>query len=687
MPRYLTKSRFKLALKCETKLFYTNKKDIYADQSLDDSFLQAMAEGGFQVGELAKFHFCEDPVKENITIDSLDYEEALKETQKRIKEGVSVIAEAAFRFENLFIRTDIIQIDTSRKTLDLCEVKAKSYDSNEKFFSVSKKTGEISKISTKWKEYLFDVAFQKYVLKQIYPGYKITSSLILANKDAIASVEGLNQFFKINKKGKRIKVDIQEGLTKKQLGKEILKIVGVDEEVKWIWENPVETSIAKNIGFAEYVNTLCDFYVRDVKINTPIGKKCVGCEFHTSEEQEKDGKLRNGFLECWLVGTQLSKANLKKPLVLELWSGLTGNRSLKQELIDQKIFLLENVKEDLISPAKEREYPGLSPLQRRMLQIKKARLKDESVYLDKEGLKREMDSWVWPLHFIDFETTRVAIPFNAGRKPYEEIAFQFSHHIVEDLGKGKYSIRHAGQYISFEPGYFPNYEFLRELKRQLETDEGTIFRYHNHENTVLNEIYQQLQKDKGIPDKKELLDFIRTITRSNDENDPWEGDRNMVDLYQLVIAYYYPPAAGGSNSLKYILPASIKASAFLQKKYSKHVYGNQAEIPSLNFDKKTWLEPRNLYNPYKSLPKIFEDYDAETLDQLVEEFDEIRDGGAAMTAYSKMQFSKVPKTQREQLKKGLLKYCELDTLAMVMIWEYWKKECLFNYNKKWFFLL
>jgi len=671
MPRYLTKSRFKLALKCETKLFYTNKKDIYADQSLDDSFLQALAEGGFQVGELAKFHFCDDPGGEKMTVESLDHDVALKETQKRINEGKVVIAEGAFRFEHLFIRADVIQIFPEKKILNLFEVKAKSYDSKEKFFSVSKKTGEISKISTKWKEYLFDVAFQKYVLKQIYPEYKISSSLVLANKEAVASVDGLNQFFKINKKGKRIRVNVQEGLTKKQLGKEILKIVGVDEEVKWIWENPVETSIGKNVGFSDYVNKLSEMYAKDEKIQTPIGKKCFGCEFKTSEDQEKEGKLKNGFRECWLDGTQLSEKLLKKPLVLELWSGLTGNRSLKQELIDQKIYLLENVKEDLIAPNNEREYPGLSPLERRMLQVKKARLNDVSVYIDKEGLKREMDSWVWPLHFIDFETTRVAIPFHAGRKPYEEIAFQFSHHIVEDLGKGKYGIRHAGQYISFEPGYFPNYDFLRELKRQLETDEGTIFRYHNHENTVLNEIYHQLQKEKGIPDKKELMDFIRTITRSNNETDPWEGDRNMVDLYQLVIAYYYPPAAGGSNSLKYILPATIKGSPFLQKKYSKSVYGNQAEIPSLNFDKKTWLEPGNLYNPYKSLPKIFEDYDTETLDQLVEEFDEIRDGGTAMTAYSKMQFSKVPKTQREQLEKGLLKYCELDTLAMVMIWEFW----------------
>jgi hypothetical protein len=37
--RYLTKSRFKLATECPTKLFYTRKKE-YADQSLEDSFLE-----------------------------------------------------------------------------------------------------------------------------------------------------------------------------------------------------------------------------------------------------------------------------------------------------------------------------------------------------------------------------------------------------------------------------------------------------------------------------------------------------------------------------------------------------------------------------------------------------------------------------------------------------------------------
>jgi hypothetical protein len=51
-PRYLTKSRFKQALECPTKLFYTGKPG-YLNNSLENSFLAALAEGGYQVGALA----------------------------------------------------------------------------------------------------------------------------------------------------------------------------------------------------------------------------------------------------------------------------------------------------------------------------------------------------------------------------------------------------------------------------------------------------------------------------------------------------------------------------------------------------------------------------------------------------------------------------------------------------------
>jgi hypothetical protein len=52
----------------------------------------------------------------------------------------------------------------------------------------------------------------------------------------------------------------------------------------------------------------------------------------------------------------------------------------------------------------------------------------------------------------------------------------------------------------------------------------------------------------------------------------------------------------------------------------------------------------------------------------------IADGGAAMTAYARMQFTNMSDKERELARNALLKYCELDTFAMVMIFEYWKHE-------------
>ena len=62
---YLSKSRFKQALNCPTKLYYGTKGNNYADNNADDPFMAALAEGGYQVGELAKFLVCDNPVAED----------------------------------------------------------------------------------------------------------------------------------------------------------------------------------------------------------------------------------------------------------------------------------------------------------------------------------------------------------------------------------------------------------------------------------------------------------------------------------------------------------------------------------------------------------------------------------------------------------------------------------------------
>jgi len=50
---------------------------------------------------------------------------------------------------------------------------------------------------------------------------------------------------------------------------------------------------------------------------------------------------------------------------------------------------------------------------------------------------------------------------------------------------------------------------------------------------------------------------------------------------------------------------------------------------------------------------------------------EIREGSAAMTAYGMLQYTNITPEEKSSIIGGLLRYCELDTLAMAMIYEHW----------------
>jgi hypothetical protein len=188
----------------------------------------------------------------------------------------------------------------------------------------------------------------------------------------------------------------------------------------------------------------------------------------------------------------------------------------------------------------------------------------------------------------------------------------------------------------------------------------------------LNQILNQLEEAsiEEVPDKVELMEFIRTITHGANH----DGARDMIDLLELVKKYYYHPLMDGSNSLKSVLPAVLTSSEYIQTKYSQPIYGKNCEIKSLNYDNGwVWIKKDadgNIISPYKLLPHLFENIDDEEIEDFVMRND-IKDGGAAMTAYAKMQFTQISDTERELIAKGLLKYCELDTLAMVLLWEYW----------------
>ena len=650
MTRYLTKSRFKLALECPSKLFFTGKRDIYYDKKLDDDFLAALAEGGFQVGELAKLYY-----PGGTTVEELDHKVAISKTSELLKNENVIIYEAAFAFENLFVRADIIV--KSRNKIQLIEVKAKSINPATENFVNTK-----GAIKSGWKPYLFDAAFQKYVVKQQYPHFNVTAYLLLSDKRQVATVDRLNQQFLIYKDGDRSRVKVNDEAKQMDLGSQILYKANVDHLVEKIFGEKEDGK-----SFPQLVQEFSNAYFTDNQIAPSIGGQCARCEFFIRDISIING-LRSGGHDCWKA-KGLTDEQLTQPLILDLWD----YRKKPEYILAGKYFLTDLQRQDLESEPTSRGGTILSRIDRQEIQIEKARIKDTSHHLFKDSLKSEMAGWTFPLHFIDFETTAVAIPFNAGRRPYEQIAFQFSHHTVDNNGK----IEHAGEWISMEVGAFPNFAFIRALKSELENDNGTIFRYAAHENTILNVIYRQLI-DSNEPDKTQLCQWIKTITKSSSSSaDEWEGERNMVDMRKLVLDYYFNPLTGGSNSLKYLLPAILQSSDFLQEKYSKPIYGN--EISSRNFKDHSWIHLQSIgkiTNPYQLLPPIHKEVANEILDELLADEElGILDGGAAMIAFARMQFSEMHNDERERIKNALLRYCELDTFAMVMLYEAWREWC------------
>ena len=637
-------------MECPTKLYYTGNP-LYPDKSIDDPFLIALADGGYQVGELAKQY-----ISGGHAITSTIHADAMRETEALLQQENVIIYEAAIRFESLFIRIDILKKEGSR--LDLIEVKSKSFDSDDENLPFLNTKGALS---SAWKPYLYDVAFQAHVLKHAMPGHEISSYLMLADKAAKCPTDGLNQKFRIRRDHRNRKmVTVDTALSAEDLSVPLLAVLPVDEYVGMIC-NGAGTDDFIERGFEGTIAWLAEAYAKNEKIAPTPGGKCRDCSFTCKDEELQQG-LISGFRECWSESFNWTDRDFKEENVLALWDF----RKKDAAIASGKLKLADISEDDL--GLKGDDKPGLSRSQRQLLQIEKSRSGNPEPFFDRENLAAEMKQWTFPLHFIDFETSINPIPFTKGVAPYEMIGFQYFHHVVERDG----SVRHAGEYLCAEPGVFPNFSFVRALKKELESDKGTIFRYSNHENTVLLAIYHQLAAAENPPkDCAELQRFIVSITNAKDNKGlTWESPRNMVDLWYLVKRYYYDPYTKGSNSIKYVLPAVLNSSDFLKQKYSLPVYGALSGIPSLNFKAWKWIEMDDrgmVKDPYSLLPKLFTDIDEKNQALLLssEEDNSIKQGGAAMTAFARLQFEEMSDYERQAINVGLKKYCELDTMAMV----------------------
>lgn len=164
------------------------------------------------------------------------------------------------------------------------------------------------------------------------------------------------------------------------------------------------------------------------------------------------------------------------------------------------------------------------------IQVRTSQVKE--VYIEKENLRQFLDTLKYPLIFLDFETFMPAIPVYDNSKPYEQIPFQFSAHIL-NLNETEAFHR---EFLA-EHGIDPREEFLEQVLSATE-GEGTILAYNaSFESSILKYL------GNLFPEYEEQI--INRIGRFSDLMTPFKKK------------WYYHHAMKGSASIKNVLPALV----------------------------------------------------------------------------------------------------------------------------------
>ncbi len=211
----------------------------------------------------------------------------------------------------------------------------------------------------------------------------------------------------------------------------------------------------------------------------------------------------------------------------------------------------------------------------------------QQIFLNKEVINEFIDSVKYPINFFDFETFQNAVPRFNNQRPYQQLPFQYSLHILHQDGR----LEHK-EFLADE-NEDPRDTLIEHMLTDL-TPEGSIVAYN-----------QSFEKGRI----KELAEF-----NPKHKQALLALNERFVDLlHPFQKLGYYHPEFNGSFSIKSVLPA---------------MFPNDPELD------------------YKQL--------------------DIQNGGMAMDIFANLH-KENDKTVREQIRKNLLAYCRLDTLAMVKI--------------------
>jgi len=158
-------------------------------------------------------------------------------------------------------------------------------------------------------------------------------------------------------------------------------------------------------------------------------------------------------------------------------------------------------------------------------------------YFDAAGAAADLAPHGFPAYFLDFETTMFAVPIWKGTRPYQQLPFQFSLHVLDEPGS---LIHHEFLDLSGED---PSKACALSLVN-LCGDSGPVFAYNaSFECRVMRELAGR------FPELSAALESI--ISR-------------MVDLLPIARNRYYHPSQHGSWSIKAVLPAAIPELSYDQ---------------------------------------------------------------------------------------------------------------------------
>jgi hypothetical protein len=621
--KYLTRYLFGAGLECPVKLYYY-RQDYPQDRQSRPFIVHAIYNKRLLTA-LAR------SVYPNwVFVEDDQVKKAADTTYQLLQRDEAVLFDATFEHQRMMARLPIVH--KAGNQLTAFYIRTKAFDSRK--HSITDARGQINR---KWEKYLLDFAYQVYLIQENWPETDIRAMLVMPEKSSSAYTDNLPLLLHPLDKGQKAEaVDSsnQELLAKLDVTEEVKKLVGKHS----LAENYFPKSTLK-----ETLNYFTAVYFGDDKPDPKVGLKCKSCEFRIDSDRLSRG-VKSGFDECW--SPVMSGTNPSENHIFDL-IGPGTNRRLVNGNYDQHTIPADTI----FSPESVTKSNGrISQEMRQALQVHKSKDEEVPEEIIRTELFKELNRWQFPLHFLDFEAGNYAVPVRKNRRPYHLVVFQFSCHTLYQDGRWEHH-----EWIDDTKSGYPNYELVRKLKQISAIEDGTIVQYSNFERNALKTIRSELLNERGeISDAVPLVNWMEQIINRHDSSH--SQPPYIADLSRLVKNFYYNSEMESSLSIKDVLRSVMSHSSYLKEIYSK-------PYSSSNFDQITWWQPNGkggARNPYSIL--------TETGDS------PIRRGTEAMVVYGKMIAQQLDTERRKAYQGALLKYCELDTLAMMMIYQHWQNK-------------